>query len=34
MELPKAPLSGSGDCVVDWKKSSLPYKLGRLRFIY
>ena len=32
--IPKAPLAGSGDYVVDWKKSSLPYKLGRLGFIY
>ncbi len=28
------PYAGSGDYVVDWKKSSLPYKLGKLGFIY
>ncbi len=31
---PRVPYPGSGDNVMDWKKSSLPYKLGRLGFIY
>ncbi len=29
MELPKAPLSGSGDCVVDWKKSMSHDDVGK-----
>jgi len=30
---PKVLWSGSGDCVMNWKKSSLPYKLDILRLI-